>query len=440
MRSSKRRLTGAARCFPHLRRPQRRRQWRHCGRAQRLQLLWFSACGSRPASPQRTGLLLWAAGFAVVAGLPFLPLFVHSSGASAAARYSRSGSKAVDAPVEIGYRWAFIIAAVWLAASTFRAGELAFHTLRLRRLWKGATPVGAGVEIGAALTRGFAKCWPRFRARRIEICTTRDLDCPSVIGFFAPRILIPEWLFSRLTPGELEQVVLHETEHLRRRDDWTNLLQKLSLVLFPLNPALAWMERRLCREREMACDEGVVRRTQAPRAYAACLTTLAERGLQQRELLRRAHALSLGAFTRRPELVHRVHSILRRKRALNPLAAGALVGVVGFGLVVGAVELSRSPQLVAFVAAPEADAQVAVLEPQSGPEGIRATPTLCFVLPQSRSCQVEATIATAIETKAVPSASRNDTMASAAVRSAPRRPGPARVMETATTDACGRSA
>ncbi len=54
-----------------------------------------------------------------------------------------------------------------------------------------------------------------------------------MIGFFAPRILIPEWLYLRLTPGELEQVVLHEAEHLRRRDDWTNLLQKLAWFCFP---------------------------------------------------------------------------------------------------------------------------------------------------------------------------------------------------------------
>jgi len=141
-------------------------------------------------------------------------------------------------------------------------------------------------------------------------------------------------------------VALHEAEHLRRRDDWTNLLQKISLVLFPLNPALAWMERRLCREREMACDEGVVRRTQAPRAYAACLTSLAERSLK-----RRAQALSLGAFGRRPELVHRVHSILWRKRALHPLAARAWVGAVGCGLLFGAVALARCPQVVAFVPA-----------------------------------------------------------------------------------------
>jgi hypothetical protein len=181
----------------------------------------------------------------------------------------------------------------------------------------------------------------------VEICTTNELDRPSVIGFFAPRILIPEWLIARLTPGELEQVVLHEAEHLRRRDDWTNLLQKLALVLFPLNPALAWIEGRLCREREMACDEGVVRRTQAPRAYAECLTSLAERGLDRR----RSHALSLGAFGRRPELVRRVYSILARRKALHPVAARALVGVAGCGLLMASVELARCPQMVAFVPA-----------------------------------------------------------------------------------------
>ncbi len=176
------------------------------------------------------------------------------------------------------------------------------------------------------------------------MCTTTRLQRPSVIGFLRPRILIPDWLLKSLTGGELEQIVLHETEHLRRGDDWTNLLQKLCLVLFPLNPALAWMERRLCREREMACDEGVVRSTHAPRAYAACLASLAERGLE-----RRTEALSLGVWQRRPELADRVHSILRCKHRLSPLGARALLGVLSGCLLFGAVELARCPQMIAFV-------------------------------------------------------------------------------------------
>lgn len=361
----------------------------------------------------------WAAGFVVVACLQFLSLIflISIARASGAVTAAPLGANAVRPLFQLDSRWGFVVAALWLAASGFRASELMVHSLRLRRLWKGAIPIEADGNLRSLISSVPGE-------RLIEICTTLDLDRPSVIGFFAPRILIPKWLYSRLTPGELEQVVLHEAEHLRRRDDWTNLIQKLSLVFFPLNPALAWVERQLCREREMACDEGVVRRTQAPRAYAACLATLAERELQQRELLRRAQVLSLGAFERRPELVRRVHSILRRKRALHPLAAGALVGVVCCGLVLGSVELAKSPQLVAFVAAPEADAQVAALAPQSGPEGVKAADAVFH--PTQRIHL--------IETKATPSVS-HDAMAHVGIRSPRTNDSSAGMTKVAMNDA-----
>jgi beta-lactamase regulating signal transducer with metallopeptidase domain len=324
------------------------------GAAVAVALVLSLRLASRVSAAHR--FVAWAAGFAVVVGLPFLPLIARSSAAGVAGTLPLQDPPA-KAWLQLDSRWALIIAALWLAASTFRAAQLAFHSLRLRKLWKTATPAKADGNLRSLLTAA------SLARHAVQLCTTRELDRPSVIGFFSPRILIPEWLFSRLTPGELEQVILHEGEHLRRRDDWTNLLQKLSLVLFPLNPALFWMERRLCREREMACDEGVVRQTQAPRAYAACLTSLAECELQQRELLRRAHALSLGVFERRPELAYRVHSVLWGKQALQPLAARALVGVVGCGLLFASVELARCPQIVAFVAARKPDVQTLALAP-----------------------------------------------------------------------------
>ena len=317
----------------------------------------------------------WAAGFAVVFSLPFLPLI---------ARFIAGAHIAAAAPLQnamakpwflLDSRWGFAIAALWLAASVLRAAGLGVHTLRVRKLWKTATPIQDAASLALKVS-----------ARRpIEICRTRYLDRPSVIGFFAPRVLIPDWLLGRLTRAELEQVVLHEAEHLRRHDDWINFLQKLALVLFPLNPALAWMDRRLCCEREMACDEGVVSKTQAPRAYAACLTSLAERGLQ-RNLNRSPEALSLAAWRRRPELVRRVHSILRGKQPLHPLAGRVLAGVVGCGLLLAAVELARCPQTVAFVTAPQPYAvetarQVsgpAADEPQATP-GFRAIPAKAIV-------------------------------------------------------------
>lgn len=300
-----------------------------------------------PRSPARHRFALWAAGFGVLVGLQLAPLIsrllpIHLRAIGGSAAQASMAAAASHPWLRLNPAWSLAIAALWLAAALFRAADLAAHSLHLRKLWKSAVPV----EVDPASL-------PRSRGRvprRVhQICTTSELERPSVIGFFAPRILIPDWLFSRLTPAELDQIVLHESEHLRRRDDWTNLLQKLCLVLFPLNPGLAWIERRMCREREMACDDGVIHITGAPRAYAACLANLAERGLQ-----RRAGALSLGAWHARPELVRRVHSILRRKHALSPAAARAVVAAVGCILLAGAAALARCPRLIAFAPPPPA--------------------------------------------------------------------------------------
>jgi hypothetical protein len=208
------------------------------------------------------------------------------------------------------------------------------EAFRLRRIWKRAQPLP-----GESATRNIG-------SRQVQLCISADVGRPSVIGFVAPRILIPDWLLTRLTPAELDQIVLHELEHLRRRDDWTNLLQKLSLALFPLNPVLLWVESRLCLEREMACDEGVLARTASPHAYATCLTNLAEHSLY-----RRALSLSLGALELKSQLARRVYSILRRPAAMRPWQQAGLSATVVLALLGGAAGLARCPQLVAFTAA-----------------------------------------------------------------------------------------
>jgi hypothetical protein len=278
---------------------------------------------------------IWTAVFAVLAVLPQLHAYTLRTG---------GGIPGHGAMVQLDVRWSFAIAAVWLTVSLVRAVKLAMSAVRLRGIWKRAVPVdGCDKVLLAAGLRG------------VELCTSKDVDRPSVIGFFSPRILIPEELFARLTTAEFGQIVLHEVGHLRRADDWINLLQKLSLVLVPLNPVLMWIERRLCLERELACDDDVLRLTKAPKAYATCLTNLAEDRLG-----RRAAALSLGAWERKSELARRVHSILVGGRRMGTAQARVLMSVLVLGLLGGSAELARCPQLVSFSRAAlpvEAEAQ-----------------------------------------------------------------------------------
>jgi BlaR1 peptidase M56 len=275
-----------------------------------------------PKMSAATRFAVWSAVFVVIMLLPF----VHAYAGRA------QGGISSGAMVQIDVRWSYAIASLWLGLSLMRAGKLALSAWRLHGLWKRSTPVTSGISL------------PSFAgSRAVELCTSAEIDRPSVIGFFSPRILIPEWLFEKLTQPELEQIVLHETGHISRADDWINLFQKIGLVLFPLNPVLMWIDRRLCFERELACDDGVLRCTSAPGDYAKCLVSVAERTVD-----RRAISLTLGAWERQSELSRRVHSILRRSDGMNPGRARLALSGIVLALVGGALGLSRLPHLVSF--------------------------------------------------------------------------------------------
>jgi hypothetical protein len=182
-----------------------------------------------------------------------------------------------------------------------------------------------------------------------------------VAGFLPPRILMPPALLAEISPFELEQVILHEMEHLRRADHWTNLVQKLVLILFPLNPVLLWIERRLCTERELACDDGVLRRTHARKAYATCLIRLAEHSVVRHSL-----SLALGAWERQSELSQRVYRILRQpESALAGRPAGLVTALLTVVMLGGAAELAHTPQLVRFAPQASAATETAAVLPVS---------------------------------------------------------------------------
>ena len=293
---------------------------------------------------------VWSAVFVVILLLPFAQM-----GGSHSAPVS---SRAI---LNVDVRWSYVIAAVWAALSLMRGASLAISALKLRSLWRRSTPVS--VVLPAVSPSAL------FRSRPVQICTSKEIDRPSVIGFFAPRILIPKWLFEKLTPAELKQIVMHEFGHISRADDWINLFQKIALALSPLNPALIWIDRRLCFEREVACDDSVLQSTLAPSAYATCLVSLAE---QARD--RRAVSLSLGAWERQSELSRRVQSILRGGARMSPLQARLAMGTIGVALLGGAAGLSRCPHLVSFHA-PDSIAEfpVPLRAPEDGGAGVSAS-------------------------------------------------------------------
>jgi bla regulator protein blaR1 len=298
--------------------------------------------------------VIWMNVFMLLVVLQVIPSFGAHVSAAGAAR---------PAPLHFGLIWSSTIAAVWATLSLVRAAQLICCAFRSHGLARRATPV----TIDAALQPLLQIATVGGKAgRSAALCTSLDVERPSVFGFSHPRILLPPALMERLTEEELRQVVLHEMEHLRRADDWTNLLQKIALVLFPLNPALLWVERRLCAERELACDDSVLRSTGSRKAYAICLTHLAEYSM-----LRRSFSLVLGAWERQSELVRRVHRILRRpNHSMNREQTMALTTCLIVAVLAGGAALERSPQLVSFAPREQAAAQAHFSPPGLNPSAM----------------------------------------------------------------------
>jgi hypothetical protein len=298
--------------------------------------------------------VIWLNVFILLVLLHFVPAFAGRAGGLSSGHLS---------PFHLDPRWSFALAGVWAALSLARAAQLIVGAIHLRRLGSRAVPVPVNAELQSLLSGAAG-------ARTAQLCASDEVARPSVLGFFRPRILVPPELLKVLSPRELQQVVLHEMEHLHRADDWTNLLQKIGLVLFPLNPVLLWVDRRLSSERELACDDRVLRCNPGRKAYALCLTHLAEYSI-----LRRSFSLVLGAWERRPELVRRVQRILSQpvrsmsRRPAMAATGGLLAGALGI-----AVMLSHSPQLVSFVPAQPQLAQI--LDPHDVERALGGTPQL----------------------------------------------------------------
>jgi beta-lactamase regulating signal transducer with metallopeptidase domain len=273
----------------------------------------------------------FAVWFAALLGIAALPLF--------GAWTSSGAGLAKPSEIIISASWALYIFAAWLVIAGMGLVRVGMGFWRLHCLRKTCVPVDV-----AALDSTMRKTLEEFNSSRpVKLCVSDQLQVPTAIGFVKPLVVIPSWAMQDLSIGELNAILLHELAHLRRRDDWTNVLQKILAALLFFHPVVWFIERKLALEREMACDDLVLAKTASPRAYAECLVSLAEKSF-----LRRGLSLAQAAVDRARHISLRVSQILDVNRpstigVWRP-APALLVGVT----VVCLMALSYTPRLVSF--------------------------------------------------------------------------------------------
>lgn len=251
------------------------------------------------------------------------------------------------APLTVPGRWATYALAVWALGACVGLARLLFGAIRVYRLRRSCTPVGfdqLSPEVREAATAT--------SKRRVAVCTSSEVTVPCVLGFFRPKVVIPSDLLGQLSDTELKQVLIHEIAHIRFWDDWANLVQKFLRAMLFFHPAAWFVDRQLAAEREMACDDFVVQQTGDSRAYARCLTSLAEISL-----VRRTAALVHAALGKGSQTTVRVTRLLGNSKTLNHSIRPAL-SVAGVILVTAFTIRSFTPTLVGFSNPARSDAEI----------------------------------------------------------------------------------
>jgi beta-lactamase regulating signal transducer with metallopeptidase domain len=159
--------------------------------------------------------------------------------------------------------------------------------------------------------------------KRVQVYLSDLAETAQTSGFLKPIILLPFSLLTRLTPKQVEAILIHELYHIRRNDYLSNICMSFFRNVFFFNPFAHLFSKALERERELACDDGVIEMGFAADQYADALYCL--------EKFRQVHpGFSLAADGNKPWLLmERICRLLGKptvkKSRFNPIIFFSLI-------------------------------------------------------------------------------------------------------------------
>ncbi len=165
-------------------------------------------------------------------------------------------------------RWVPSLSVVYLSVIIFRFLQFFNQSIKWRkkRPWKILSPELQSFAIRFGKIMGIPK--------RVQVFVSEFAETAHTSGFFKPFILLPLSLVTRLSPKQVEAILIHELFHIRRNDYVINICMSFFRSLFFFNPFAHLFYNALARERELACDDGVLDMGFAADQYAEALYCL----------------------------------------------------------------------------------------------------------------------------------------------------------------------
>ena len=204
----------------------------------------------------------------------------------------------ISAPA--AFSWRKLIWMIWAVGAALLLTRLAISLIRLRLIRRASVPSLELNQTMRILTTGAGM------RRRVEVLLHDDVEVPFTSSFLRPAIFLPADA-STWSELELQRVLVHELEHIKRGDWLVQVLVRTVCAFYWFQP-LVWIAwRKICLEAERACDDAVVIGNEQT-AYAEQLVNLARR-------LSSTLAPPILSMANRSDLSRRVSAILDQHQA-----------------------------------------------------------------------------------------------------------------------------
>jgi bla regulator protein blaR1 len=171
--------------------------------------------------------------------------------------------------------------------------------------------------------------------KQLEIRLSPASIEPGIFGIVRPVLMWPQGISTRLEDAQIDAIITHEVQHVRRHDNLVAAIHMVVEAIFWFHPLVWWLGARLVEERECACDEDVLQLGSERQVYAegilkvcefclesplACMSGVAGGDLKKRMV----HIMT-------ERILHKLD--FGRKLLLGAAGLAAVAGPIAFGLV-----------------------------------------------------------------------------------------------------------
>jgi beta-lactamase regulating signal transducer with metallopeptidase domain len=167
---------------------------------------------------------------------------------------------------------------------------------------------------------------------RVQLSVSAVVSSPAVWGLVRPHLVLPPDFDERLTPKQLNWLLLHELAHIRRGDLWIAALQRVVQIVHFFNPAVWLANWAIDQQREYACDDAALAASECPRRdCGTAFLWIVERA----SALPVSGASALGLLNYRIFVRRRLVRILDQHRRVRPrLSLGAALWLLAVAAIV----------------------------------------------------------------------------------------------------------